>query len=157
MIINNYLLINHELDVITSHRPPTNAVEDQFKPFNNTNFSRTFRNTQLLRKLDTKQNYMNMMSQTKLKPLTKSQSLICLSLKTPIYEAKEKKMELANLRLGKRMKRQAACQTDCFENNIFLRKTHSSNFQQLRKTVFSETLYKSKIDFYKVDEQTKQK
>ena len=46
-----------------------------------------------------------MLSQTKLKPLTKSHSLICLSLKTPIYEAKEKKMELANLRMGKRMKR----------------------------------------------------
>lgn len=54
MIINNYLLINHELDLLPSHRPPTNAIEDQFKPTNNTNFSRTFRNTQLLRKLDTK-------------------------------------------------------------------------------------------------------
>ncbi|CAK78412.1 unnamed protein product (macronuclear) [Paramecium tetraurelia] len=157
MIINNYLLLNHDLDVITSHRPPTVAVEEPSKPFSNTNFSRTFRNTQLLRKLDTKQNYMNMMSLKKLKPLTKSQSLICLSLKTPIYEAKEKKMELANLRMGKRMKRQAACQTDCFENNIFLRKTLSSNFQQSRKTVFSETFYKSKIDFQKVDEQTRQK
>ncbi|CAD8172370.1 unnamed protein product [Paramecium pentaurelia] len=158
MIINNYLLINNDLDVITSHRPPTVIIEDQFKCLNNTNFSRTFRNTQLLRKLNTKQNYMNMMSQTKLKPLTKSQSLICLSLKTPIYEAKEKKIEQANLRMGKRMKRQAACQTDCFDNknnNIFLRKTLS--FQQFRKIVFSETLQKSKIDVYKVDEQTKQK
>ena len=54
MIINNYLLINPDLDVITSHRPSNIAIEEQLKPLNNTNFSRTFRNTQLLRKLDTK-------------------------------------------------------------------------------------------------------
>lgn len=54
MIINNYLLINHYLDVITSHRPPTVVIEDQLKCLNNTGFSRTFRNIQLLRKLDTK-------------------------------------------------------------------------------------------------------
>ncbi|CAK70346.1 unnamed protein product (macronuclear) [Paramecium tetraurelia] len=157
MIINNYLLINHDLDVITSQRPPTVVIEDQFKCLNNTNFSRTFRKTQLLRKLDTKQNNTNMMSSTKLKPITTSQSLICLSLKTPIYEAKEKKLELANLKMGKRMKRQTACQTDCFDNNIYFRKTLSSNFQQPGKAFFYATLQKSKIDFYKVDGQTKQK
>ncbi|CAD8177521.1 unnamed protein product [Paramecium octaurelia] len=71
-----------------------------------------------------------MMSSTKLKPITTFQSLICLSLKTPIYEAKEKKLELTNLKMGQRMKRQAACQTVCFDNNIYFRKTLSSHFQQ---------------------------